>query len=149
MKHIAKTIILIAVLLLGFASGIQYDKRTRLCGTCQCPSLTVAPAKPVQLMLDYGNGKIDTYSMDLTKDTSVFELLQKSSQEKNIELKFKDYGGEMGVFVEAIGGIENNIAENKYWQYWVNNNYAQVGPSQQILQTGDVIQWKFIQGQFK
>lgn len=149
MKIIARIIIIVFIFYLGFFAGRQYTpESTETDSLCLSPSLTVAEAEPVHIMIDYGDGKLDTYSMDLSEDTSVFQLLQNATDEKGVELKFKDYGGEMGVFVEAIGGVENNMEDNEFWQYWINNNYAQVGPGQLTLKPGDQVQWKYIKGQF-
>lgn len=149
MKIIARIIIIIFIFFVGFFAGRQYSPESaETNGLCLSPALTVAEAEPVRLMIDYGNGQLDAYSMDLSEDTSVFQLLQSATDEKKVELKYKDYGGDMGIFVEAIGGVENNMGDNEFWQYWINNNYAQVGPGQHILKPGDQVQWKFIKGQF-
>lgn len=147
---LAKIIILIFVFTVGFWAGLQYEARQAGNeAVCAKPSVTVVAAKPVSLMIDYGNGSLDTFSMELTEETSVFDLLQKAAATKEIELDYKDYGGEMGVFLEAIGGVANNMSENTFWQYWLNNKYAQIGPGQQRLSSGDHIVWKYIKGQFE
>ncbi len=148
MKIIARIVIVVSIFMFGFVLGGRGEKPVVEENVCISPSLTVIEAKPVQLMLDFGDGKIETGTLDLSKDTTVYDFLESFTKENDIELKVKDYGGEMGVFVEAIGGIENNMSINKFWQYWVNNNYAQVGPGQQKLKSGDMVEWKFIQGQF-
>ena len=80
-------------------------------------------------------------------DSSVFEILQKIASENNIELNYKDYGGDMGVFIESINGKQNDFDSGYYWQYWVNGQYAKVGASSYELQDGDVVEWKYVEGQ--
>ena len=48
----------------------------------------------------------------------------------------------MGELVTQIG-LKKNGEENKYWQFWVNDEYAKVGVSAYIVEAGDKIKWKF------
>ena len=59
--------------------------------------------------------------------------------EANAEIKTKDYG-DAGVFVTGIDDVESN--NESYWAFYVNDEYAQQGVSQTILESGDII--KFI-----
>lgn len=103
----------------------------------------------VSIMLDYGDGSLNVYNAEkLPDNSSVFDLLKEFSNSKNIDLDYEDYGGEMGVFIKSINGVSNNMETGKFWQYWVNNEYAKVGPGLYLLKSGDVVEWKFIKGQF-
>jgi hypothetical protein len=53
----------------------------------------------------------------------------------------------MGVFITAIDGVGNNQAGDKYWQFWLNNEYSKVGASSQRLRDGDMVEWKYLAGQ--
>lgn len=97
-------------------------------------------------MLDFGNSEIKSFtSLDFTKNQNVFDLLKQITGQNNIELLYKDYGGDLGIFIESIGGIKNN--NDSYWQYWVNNQYSTKGVSSYVIQPNDVIEFKFIKGQ--
>jgi hypothetical protein len=62
------------------------------------------------------------------------ELLENAA-----EIETKDYG-EAGLFVTSIDGV---ISDNEhYWAFYVNDEYAQQGISQTVLESGDVV--KFI-----
>lgn len=51
----------------------------------------------------------------------------------------KEYG--FGVFVEGINGLLGD--KDNYWAFYVNNEYAQQGADQTILQTGDVVRFVY------
>ena len=96
------------------------------------------------LMIDFGNGKIITCNNKTLKEgETIFNLLEVCSKDQKnpFELKYKTYSG-LGVFIEQIGGLKSN--GDKYWQYWVNNEYSQVGASEQKLNHNDIVEWKFI-----
>lgn len=58
----------------------------------------------------------------------------------NVQLETKDYG-EAGMFVTSIDG---EAADNQhYWAFYVNDEYAQQGVSQTILDKGDFIKFVY------
>jgi len=102
----------------------------------------------VSLGLDFGRGNIKTFNdIELKEEKTVFDLLKKVTGENNLELSFKEYPGS-GVFIESIGRTANDAKNNKWWQYWVNGEYAKMGASDFQLENGDFIEWKYIEGQF-
>lgn len=77
---------------------------------------------------------------------TLFDLTKNAAQEKNLKFEFKDYG-EMGYLVTRIGEAING-RDNKYWQYWVNNEQLQVAANKYIVKPGDIILWKFAGSEF-
>ena len=147
MKLLAKIIIVIAVFIAGFYLGGQQVLSPSDGSPVAADQQTAEEEIQVNLMLDFGNGQVRTFNqIKLAKDFTVFGLLEKVTTENNFELKSKDYG-ELGVFIEAIGDIKNDTAGDRFWQYWVNNEYAQVGASNYQLADGDIVEWKYIKGQ--
>ncbi len=152
MKLVAKIIIAITIFLAGVYVGQLYFKTP--CVFNEEP-VTETGLEEVQdekisasLMLDFGSGEISTFNnVALNKNATVFDLLQEATTENNMELKYKDFGGDLGVMVEEIGGAANDFDNDSWWQYWVNNEYAKVGASGQVLSDGDVVEWKFVKGQ--
>lgn len=151
MKPFAKTIIAITIFLAGIYIGQLYFKAP--CVFNEEPVVTetgqvVEEKISTSLMLDFGNGDISTFNnVTLNKNASVFDLLQEVMKKNNVELKYKDYGGDLGVMIEGIGEVVNDFDNDRWWQYWVNNEYAKVGASGQVLNNGDVVEWKFVKGQ--
>lgn len=155
MKIFARIIIVITVFLIGFYYGQLKSKEL-----IQNNDLSNNQAqeeqrdseetkKTASLMIDFQNGELKIFNdLELTENTSVFDLLKSALEEGGVDFVYKDYGGELGALVESINGVENNMKDGKYWQYWLNNEYAKVGASVQKIKNGDIIEWKFIKGQF-
>ena len=106
------------------------------------------PVQTVSLMLDYGNGTVKTLNdIPWNASSTVFEVLKKLDEEKKIALTYKDYGGELGVFIEAIDGKKGDTKANTWWQYWVNNRYSTMGVSNNMLKAGDIVEFKLTKEQ--
>jgi len=58
----------------------------------------------------------------------------------NAQVETQDYG-DAGQFVTSINGLAGN--NEYYWAFYVNNDYAQQGASQTVLQAGDVIRFVY------
>jgi len=102
----------------------------------------------VNLQFDFGEGNIKKFeNIKLREGKTVFDLLKKVTQENNLEFSFKEYP-DLGVFIESIDNVRNDSKTNKWWQYWVNGEYDQVGASNFILKDGDLVKWKYVEGQF-
>ena len=145
MKLLAKIIIIIAV----FVAGFYFGGQQALSPSDGSPEAIQQAQDEIQvsLMLDFGNGQVRTYNgVTLPKDSTVFALLEKITTENDFKLDYKDYG-ELGVFIESVGDIVNDVEGDRFWQYWVNNVYAEVGASNYQLIDGDVVEWKFLRGQ--
>lgn len=150
MKIFAKIIIFIAIFFIGFYTGQQYVPPALPDNEQPAAEQRDAEQITVSLMLDYGNGEIKTFNKVALpeKANSVFDLLQKIAADNGLELKSQDHGGDLGIFVEAINGQESDFANDQFWQYWVNNEYAKIGASNYYLADGDVVEWKYVKGQF-
>lgn len=102
----------------------------------------------VSLRLDFGNGNIKIYdNIKLGEEKTVFDLLKKVTEENNSEFSFKEYP-DIGVFIESIDNVGKESETNKWWQYWVNNEYAQVEAGSFLLKDGDTVEWKYVESQF-
>ncbi|MBU3906136.1 DUF4430 domain-containing protein [Patescibacteria group bacterium] len=144
----AKIIILIAVFFTGFIFGQQYAAEPAVQDSQPIVCQQEQEQEYASLIFDFGDEDIKTFSdIAIGDNDSVFEVLQKAVSENNIELNYKDYGGDMGVFIESINGKRNDFDSGYYWQYWVNGQYAKVGASSYELQNGDVVEWKYAEGQ--
>ena len=152
MKFLAKIIIIVFVFLAGFYFGQQYTETANLPDN-ESRELEVVEQSSeqinVSLMLDFGDGRIKTFNdIELKDDATVFELLEKITAENDLAFKYKDYGGDMGAMIESIGELASDAKNDRWWQFWVNNEYALIGASSYHLQDRDVVEWKYIKGQF-
>lgn len=143
LKYVGWFVVIFAVFLLGVSVGSGY-KGVGMVPITQNQNQT----EKASLMVDYGNGKVETYNDIVVKSgETVFSVLKKATESRKVDLKYKDYGGNLGVFVESIGGTGKDPFGKKWWQYWVNNTYSQVGASTYKVESGDIIEFKFTEGQ--
>lgn len=55
----------------------------------------------------------------------------------------KDFGGELGIFVEALNGLANDPPSNQYWLLYINGVKSAVGASSALVRAGDTVTWKY------
>lgn len=73
------------------------------------------------------------------ENDSVFDILQREMRSNGIHMVVSGAG-----FVEGIGNIFMfDAGPMSGWLYMVNGQSADVGPSQYIVQPGDIIEWEF------
>lgn len=102
----------------------------------------------VNLRIDFDNGEIKSYdNIKIERDKTVFDLLKGVAEENNLEFSFREYQ-DLGALVESIDNVKNDFNNNKWWQFWVNGEYATIGASSFQLKEGDLVEWKFVKGQF-
>ncbi len=95
---------------------------------------TVISAEGVVLTIDYGNGTVETLT-NLT-GPSVLNITM------DIARVDVDWYGNLA-FVTAINDVYNNATSNRWWQYWVNGEYANVAANQYQLSDGDKVEWRY------
>ena len=128
-------------LLIGFGVGQWATEQIEKKGSEELTSQI--KSEQASIMIDYGNGKIDVYTDVIQEEhETLFEFTKNIAKKNNIAFEYKEYAG-LGVLIEKVG-TEKNGTEEKYWQYWVNNEYAQVGADVYEVQGDDIIEWKFV-----
>ena len=90
-------------------------------------------------------GEINQYQIEIEEDSTIFSLLKELSKREIFDITFTEY--DFGVFVESIDGYKNG-ADNKYWQYWVNDKLGEVAADKKQVKDGDKIEWRFEISQF-
>jgi hypothetical protein len=95
----------------------------------------------VPYIINYGEGDIEEYRLDFSENSTVFSLLEELAERENFEIETTLYP-EMGIFVKSIGGAEGGT-DDKWWQYWINNNLGEVAADKKVLKAGDIVEWKF------
>ncbi len=82
-----------------------------------------------------------------TRNASVYGFLIEASKIGNFNIGSTYYESYHSVFVSSIAGVETGT-NNKYWQYWVNGKYGEVGCSKKAVENNDVIEWRFTKSRF-
>ena len=97
------------------------------------------------ISIDFGGGRRKVMEIKPNGIESLFQITKERLAEDGIELYYAAYSG-LGELITRIGD-EKNGTEGKYWQFWVNGTYSQVGASSYIPKAGDIIEWKFTPSQ--
>lgn len=106
------------------------------------PSLTTPQGElEIRMMVDDGDGSIDVYREDREEGESLFSFMKRLEEKTDLKLTYEEFEG-LGVLISQIGKKKNG-EEEKYWQYWINNEHAKVGADSYLLQGGENIEWKF------
>lgn len=95
----------------------------------------------VTLSIDKGSSK-RSYSLEMDKNSTVLQLLQKGSSTYGFSLYYTNNGA-YGAFIEEIDGVRNSPSQGLYWLYYINGKYASVGASVQKINEGDTVLWKY------
>ena len=105
----------------------------------------------ITLLFDFGDDRIPINFKVQISDVKIpllWSIMQEELTNKGIALEYDDYGRELGVLITKIGDQKNG-EDGKYWQYFVNGEYAKVGVSQYGLKAGDAVEWKFTDNKLK
>lgn len=87
-----------------------------------------------------------SYELPAAASYSLFALTKNISSQKNWSFEWKDYG-EMGILITKIDQTTNG-ADNKYWQYYINDQMPQVAANNYFPKTNDKIKWVFQPSQY-
>lgn len=151
MKLLAKIIIIIAIFSSGFYFGRHYAvapvdflNNSASSTPASDGNKDAARQNQIDIKINFSDDNIKEFNgIEIKENETVFYLLKKTTEKNNIELKYKDYGGDMGVLIESINGTANDAKTNKYWQFWVNGEYSNIGASGCKLKSGDSVEWKY------
>ena len=98
------------------------------------PLPTATTSEVVHMIIAPGMGSVSTFNdIPYHANMSVADALSTLAEEKKIMLESKDYGGELGVFIESINGAGKGNSD-AWWQFWVNGVYSKTGVSKTVLQ---------------
>ncbi len=97
------------------------------------------------LVIDFGNDTVDTYNIKL-ENATVFSVLEEASKLYSFTIVAQYYEQYQCHYVTSINSVDEG-QDNKYWQYYLNENYGTVGADFQTVQDGDLVEWVFQQPQ--
>jgi hypothetical protein len=103
---------------------------------------TVTPSQKykVDLIVDFGNGKVTSYEgVEVKEGDTVYSLLTKKMNETGSPVTAKSY--DFGLMVESINNI--SASATHFWSYSVNEQAGNVAADKYILKNGDKVEWKF------
>ena len=77
-----------------------------------------------------------------TSNITVADKLYECAYFYNFSIETEYCSGYDSFFITSINGIQNG-ENNSYWQFYVNEEYANKGRSQYYLKSDDLVEWKF------
>ena len=97
----------------------------------------------VTLIIDYGDGRIDSFSIPLdSRNATAYHVLLAVRSKYGLSFKAKYFPQYKSHYIYSINSTEENPKANKFWQYYINGNYASLGVDLQRVDDGDMIEWK-------
>ncbi|MDP3685777.1 MAG: DUF4430 domain-containing protein [bacterium] len=84
-----------------------------------------------------------TYQFPTQTESTVADLLLRASKEQGLRMETKDYGGSLGIFVEALNDVRNDSKKKLYWSLYVNETLSQLGASSTRVRPGDTVTWTY------
>ncbi|MFH1014098.1 MAG: DUF4430 domain-containing protein [Thermoplasmatota archaeon] len=82
------------------------------------------------------------YTSEKTSNITVADLLFECLSFWNITADTTYWSGYDSFFIAGIGNYSNG-KDNRFWQYYVNDRYADVGCSKYVLNDNDEVLWVF------
>lgn len=100
-----------------------------------------AEAGVVMLVIDRGDGPPNQGAVAWREGLTVLDALETAPMRWPGEVARRGEGDQ--AFIDAIGGLANEGADGRNWQYWVNDERGEVGAGARVLAEGDRVLWAF------
>lgn len=86
-----------------------------------------------------------TYGSNDSRNNTAFALLLEAARTLHLEFKWENWTVPSdSIFVVSVDDLENGH-DGRWWQYWVNGAYGNVGADKMALNDGDLVEWRFAQ----
>ena len=150
MKTSSRLLIILAAIILfgaGALTGMSVVKRADDIRENFAP-VTANQVQTASVLIDTSSDLLGFQNIPIQANDTVWSILDRlSGEQSDLAVESEQYQ-DMGVLVKSIKSFVNG-ADDKYWQYWVNNKYAEVAADKQVVRPGDIIMWKFTKAQFR
>jgi len=83
-----------------------------------------------------------------TKNTTVADLLFECADHYDIPFDTEYWDGYNSYLIDSINNTSNGI-DGRFWQFYVNDQYADVGCSNYYLKNYDQVEWRFVSSHFQ
>ncbi|NMC61097.1 MAG: DUF4430 domain-containing protein [Candidatus Methanofastidiosa archaeon] len=127
------------------ANGDLFVQKEEISITSEAPAISISDATQVDktnitvtITADFGEGYTKEWkNVKVPKDSTVFDVMKASGMQFDYNIQ------SLGVFVTSIEGLAENRSTGRYWQYWINGEYSQLGISNIKAADGMRIEWKY------
>lgn len=86
------------------------------------------------------------YIVDFKKGENAFDNLVRITKG---DIQYTDWGGDLGVFIDCIGGLCRTDGYEYFWSLYINGKLSMVGASAYLVQPNDVIEWKYTEADYR
>jgi len=86
------------------------------------------------------------YITDFKTGETAFDNLIKVAKG---DIEYTEWGGDLGVFVDCIGGLCRTDGYEYFWSLYINGKLSMVGAGAYIVNPNDVIEWKYTEAEFR
>jgi len=124
-------------------NGDQFVQKDEISLTSEAPAgtpSTVTEDKEtasVTITADFGEGFTKEWKVKVSKDDTIFDAMKATGMQFDYNIQ------SLGVFVTSIEGLAENRSTGRYWQYWINGEYSQLGISIVNVTDGMKVEWKY------
>jgi hypothetical protein len=126
-------------------NGDLFVQKDEISITSEAPATSVSTTTAedkgsvtVDISADFGSGYTKEWkSVKVPKNSTIFDAMKASG------MKFDYNIQSLGVFVTSIEGLAENRSTGRYWQYWINGDYSQLGISNIKVADGMKIEWRY------
>lgn len=140
-KGVNYVLLAVLFLIIGFLFGLGYRPQIAIAPQPE-NSNSVQPSKVASLTIEFDSNNLrEVENIYNVQGQTVLELLKTVAQENNLPVMTRDYGS-LGVMVTQIGDKING-QDNKYWQYYINGKYSEIGAGSYKLTGSEKIDWRF------
>ncbi|OJI07212.1 hypothetical protein BK004_01630 [bacterium CG10_46_32] len=147
MKHFKFLILGLLFLVSGFLLGVGWSGQQIKQRALQ-PEGSTTLEQSVSMLIDTGSELVGLNHITFNQGDTVWSVLERAAEEyPELSVVSTDYG-DLGVLIQSINNYESG-KDNNYWQYWVNNEYAEVAANNHPVVAGDSIMWKFTSSLFQ
>ncbi len=122
----------------------QFVQKDEISITSEAPAGTLTAVTEetdtitVTITADFGDGFTREWKdVKVKKDSTIFDAMKTSGMQFDYNIQA------LGVFVTSIEGLAENRSTGRYWQYWINGDYSQLGISNIKASQGMRVEWKY------
>ena len=95
----------------------------------------------VSLKITSPDWTFDYLNID-TNNATVADFLFECAEIHGFKVESQYFSGYNSYYITSINRIKEEM-DGRYWQYYVNGEYADVGCSKYVLNDNDLVEWKF------
>ena len=156
-KHTMKKYLLLLVAIIALTAGAYFSELQFLSYSySSAPTLTTSLAAQGDTLAARDATSTKTASIEFTlsvggknyhgtvrAEATVLDAMNELASSSDFKFTSKEFSG-MGTFVESINGKAG--ADGFYWILYINGTPSQTGASQTIVNSSDIVEWKYEKG---